>query len=403
MPADHAPLRVKARNRILGGNRPASEQPDRSNAVQRRSEGLYFTPHLRIRVCSISRHCRLSVPSDSLLTNDKASLSLVTNEEKRGTVTLLQSTEQAIELAEIAADARDYVAASRAENTTRVYRTGWKQFTAWCDEHGVVALPAGPETVALYVADLAKDAKPATIDLRLAAISAAHRAAGYDSPTKQEAVRLVRRGVRRTLGTAQRQVRPLTVPELRTMLEGLGSDLAGCRDRALLLLGFAGAMRRSELVGLDVADLTEGSDGLTVRLRRSKTDQEGAGRTIGIPFGSNPVTCPVRAWRAWLEVSGITEGPAFHPVDRHGHIGLTRLSGQAVALVLKRLSTRAGLDPREVAGHSLRAGLATSAAAAGVPERVIAATTGHRGTAMLRRYIREGTLFRENAASAVGL
>jgi site-specific recombinase XerD len=318
-------------------------------------------------------------------------------------VTLLQSTEQAIELAEIAADARDYVAASRAENTTRVYRTGWAQFTAWCDEHGVVALPAGPETVALYVADLAKDAKPATIDLRLAAISAAHRAAGYDSPTKQEAVRLVRRGVRRTLGTAQRQVRPLTVPELRTMLEGLGSDLAGCRDRALLLLGFAGAMRRSELVGLDVADLTEGSDGLTVRLRRSKTDQEGAGRTIGIPFGSNPVTCPVRAWRAWLEVSGITEGPAFHPVDRHGHIGLTRLSGQAVALVLKRLSTRAGLDPREVAGHSLRAGLATSAAAAGVPERVIAATTGHRGTAMLRRYIREGTLFRENAASAVGL
>ena len=146
--------------------------------------------------------------SDSLLTNDKASLSLVTNEEKRGTVTLLQSTEQTVELAEIAADARDYVAASRAENTTRVYRTGWAQFTAWCEEHGVTALPAGPETVTCYVADLAKTAKPATIDLRLAAISAAHRAAGYDSPTKEEAVRLVRRGVRRTLGTAQRQGAP---------------------------------------------------------------------------------------------------------------------------------------------------------------------------------------------------
>ena len=148
------------------------------------------------------------------------------------------------------------------------------------------------------MADLAKAAKPATIDARLAAISAAHRAAGHDSPTKEEAVRLVRRGVRRTLGTAQRQVRPVTVPDLRTMLEGLGTDPAGCRDRALLLLGFAGALRRSELVGLDVADITEGADGLTVRLRRSKTDQEGAGRTVGIPYGSNPVTCPVRAWRA---------------------------------------------------------------------------------------------------------
>jgi integrase len=303
---------------------------------------------------------------------------LVTNEEKRGTVTLLQSSDQTVELAEIAADARDYVAASRAENTTRVYRTGWAQFTAWCDEHRVRALPAGAETVALYVADLAKSAKPATIDLRLAAISAAHRAAGHDSPTKEEAVRLVRRGVRRTLGTAQRQVRPVTVPELRTMVEGLGTDPAGCRDRALFLLGFAGALRRSELVGLDMDDVTEGSDGLTVRLRRSKTDQEGAGRTVGIPFGSNPVTCPVRALRAWLEVSGITEGHAFCPVDRHGHLGTTRLSGNAVALVLKRHAGRAGLDPKEVAGHSLRAGLATSAAAVGVPERVIAQQTGHK-------------------------
>ena len=318
-------------------------------------------------------------------------------------MTLLQSNGQSVEMAEIAADARDYVAASRAENTTRVYRTGWAQFTAWCDEHGVVALPAGAETVALYVADLAKDAKPATIDLRLAAISAAHRAAGHDSPTKAEPVRLVRRGVRRTLGTAQRQVRPLTVPELRTMLQGLGTDPGGCRDRALLLLGFAGALRRSELVGLNVDDITGGADGLTLHLRRSKTDQEGAGRTLGIPFGSNPATCPVRAWRAWLEVSGITEGAAFRAVDRHGRLGPTRLSAPAVALVLKRHAARAGLDPGEVAGHSLRAGLATSAAAAGVPERVIAEQTGHKGTAMLRRYIREGSLFRENAAGAVGL
>jgi integrase len=255
----------------------------------------------------------------------------------------------------------------------------------------------------LHCRDVARVAKPATIDLRLAAISAAHRAAGHDSPAKEEAVRLVRRGVRRTLGTAQRLVRAVTVPDLRTMVDGLGADMGGCRDRALLLLGFAGALRRSELVGLDVADITESSDGLTVRLRRSKTDQEGAGRTVGIPYGTNLATCPVRAWRAWLDVSGITEGHAFCPVDRHGHLGTTRLSGNAVALVLKRHAARAGLDPAEVAGHSLRAGLATSAAAAGVPERVIAEQTGHKGTAMLRRYIREGSLFRENAAGAVGL
>jgi site-specific recombinase XerD len=207
-------------------------------------------------------------------------------------VTLLHTTEQAIELAEIAADARDYVAASRAENTTRVYRTGWAQFTAWCDGHGVTPLPASAETVAFYMTALATIVKPATIDLRLAAISAAHRAAGHDSRTKQEAVRLVRRGMRRTLGTAQRQVRPVTVPELRVMLQGLGTDPAGCRDRALLLLGFAGALRRSELVGLDVADIIEGADGLTVHLRRSKTDQEGAGRTIGIPLRHEPGNLP---------------------------------------------------------------------------------------------------------------
>ena len=175
------------------------------------------------------------------------------------------------------------------------------------------------------------------------------------------------------------------------------------RELWCFLLGFAGALRRSELVGLNFADITEGTDGLTVRLRRSKTDQEGAGRNVGIPYGSNLATCPVRAWRAWLELSSITEGPAFRPVDRHGRIGITRLSPPAVALVLKRHASRAGLDPSEVAGHSLRAGLATSAAAADVPERVIAEQTGHRGTAMLRRYIREGSLFRENAASAVGL
>jgi|SRR5579862_253726 len=315
----------------------------------------------------------------------------------------LPVTRRAAELAKIGEDARDYIAASRAENTNRAYRVGWAAFEVWCKRHRRDAMPSDPETVALYVADLAGKVKPATIDARLAAISAAHRAAGYESPTKAEPVRLVRRGVRRKVGTAQRQVRPVTVADLRAMLQHAGDHPAGHRDRALLLLGFAGALRRSELVALDVEDVTESRDGLTLRLRRSKTDQEGQGRTVGIPYGSHAETCPVRAWKRWLEVSAISEGPAFRPVDRRGRVSVERLGDRSVAEIVKRYAAAAGIDPEQVAGHSLRAGLATSAAAAGVSERVIAATTGHKGTAMLRRYIREGSLFRENAAAQVGL
>lgn len=310
---------------------------------------------------------------------------------------------RATELAELGEDARSYISASRAASTTRSYATGWEQFRNWCEQHGRESLPASPETVALFTTHLARRSKPATIDSRLAAISAAHRSAGYESPTKAEAVRLVRRGVRRTLGTAQREARPVLVEELRAMVADLPDTPIGNRDRALLLMGFAGALRRSELVSLNVEDVTDGTDGLTLRFRRSKTDQEGAGRSVGIPYGSNPATCPVRAWMKWLEVSAITEGAAFRPVTRHGHIGSTRLGDRAVSEVVKRRAAAVGIDADSVSGHSLRAGLATAAAGAGVPERVIAQTTGHKGTTMLRKYIREGSLFRENAAAAVGL
>lgn len=311
--------------------------------------------------------------------------------------------DHALELAVLTDDARDYIASSRSAATTRSYRTGWAQFHEWCARHHRESLPASSETVALYVTHLARKVKPGTLDVRIAAVSAAHRAAGYESPTKAEAVRLIRRGVRRTLGTAQREARPILVEDLRAMVRDLPDDAGGCRDRTLLLIGFAGALRRSELVGLDVEDVVDGPDGLTVRVRRSKTDQEGAGRTVGIPYGSNPSTCPVRGWRRWLDISGLTDGPAFRPVTRHGHIGTDRLGDRAVSDIVKRHAAKVGIDPATVSGHSLRAGLATAAAQAGVSERVIAQTTGHRGTAMLRRYIREGSLFRENAASLVGL
>lgn len=156
------------------------------------------------------------------------------------TVSLPVPAQTAVELAELGEDARSYIGASRSENTNRAYRTGWNQFEGWCDRHGQQSLPAKPETVALYVTELASKAKPATIDSRLAAISAAHRAAGHDSPTKSEPVRLVRRGVRRTLGTAQREARPVLVEDLRAMVAELPDTAIGDRDRALLLLGSPG-------------------------------------------------------------------------------------------------------------------------------------------------------------------
>ncbi len=191
------------------------------------------------------------------------------------------------------------------------------------------------------------------------------------------------------------------VSELKAMLQALPEGLLGVRDRALLLVGFAGAFRRSELVSLDVADLSFTSDGLEVTLKRSKTDQEGQGRRIGIPFGSSPHTCPVRSLRAWLDGAGIADGPVFRDVSRRGRVGAVRLSDKAVARLVKRAARAAGLDPARFSGHSLRAGLATSAAKAGKTERAIMAQTGHKSEKMVRRYIRDASLFAENAAAGL--
>lgn len=192
-------------------------------------------------------------------------------------------------------------------------------------------------------------------------------------------------------------------PRTRLMVATCEDDRAGMRDRALLLLGFGGAFRRSELVGLDVADLEFGTGGMTVTIPRSKSDQEGAGQRVGIPYGSNPETGPMRNVRAWLEVTAITAGPVFRAVNRWGHVAEVRLSDRVVALVVKRRAELAGLDPTCFGGHSLRAGLAMSAAEAGVGKRCIMNHTRHKSLPMVRRSIREVNLFRENAAGHVGL
>jgi len=310
------------------------------------------------------------------------------------------------DLIEAQEGAQEYMQAAKAENTVRAYRSDWRHFSEWCAEKGFQALPATPEAVGLYISYLAKTEglKASTIQRRLSAISQAHQAAGYESPTKHSAVRTVWAGVRRKHGTKQEGKAPVVVEMLRAMIRTCPpGTMLGLRDRALLLLGFAGAFRRSELVSLNVEDVEFTIEGLKVHLRRSKTDQEGEGIVKGIPFGSDPATCPVRALQAWLEASGITAGPLFRPVNRHGQVGARRLSDKAVALVVKRCAAAAGYDPKRFAGHSLRAGLITAAHLAGKSERSIMKQSGHRSVHILRKYIREASVFQDNAAVGIGL
>ncbi len=298
---------------------------------------------------------------------------------------------------------REFIRASKADSTLRGYQSDWKDFCGWCQAHGVCALPAMPETVASYIAECTARLKVGSIQRRLNAITEAHKAIGHESPTHSAIVMNTMKGIRRMLGTAPAQKAPALTDDIRAMVDAADAGLIGLRDRALILLGFAGAFRRSELVSLDVGDCVFGRDGLTVLLRRSKTDQDANGRKIGIPYGSNPETCPVRVLQEWLTASAISAGAVFRPLNRHSQIQTARLTPGQVARIVKKLAERAGLDPEKYAGHSLRAGHATSAAVAGASERSIMNQTGHRSVQMVRRYIRDGSLFRENSAGKLGL
>jgi site-specific recombinase XerD len=298
---------------------------------------------------------------------------------------------------------REYIKASKAANTLRGYQSDWRHFCAWCEGNNKCPLPASPDTAAVYIAECAEHLRVGSIQRRLNAIAEAHKTIGAESPTQSGTVKNVLKGIRRTLGTAPVQKAPAMTEDIRAMVDATDAGIIGARDRALILLGFAGAFRRSELVGFDVEDCSFGKDGLTVTLRKSKTDQNGVGRKIGIPYGSNPDTCPVRTVQSWLAQATINTGPLFRSINRHGHVQQGSLSGIDVARVVKKLICRAGLDGAKYAGHSLRAGHATSAANAGASERSIMNQTGHRSVQMVRRYIRDGTLFRENSGGKLGL
>jgi len=313
-------------------------------------------------------------------------------------------------LARDLASAAAFAAADSAPATRRAYASDWRRFTAWCAGHALDPLPATPGAVAAFLAAEAGQGRtPSTLGRRLAAIRAAHLRAGHEPPSTNEGVRATLRGIRRTVGAAPAKKAPATADVVRRMVDACDvTTLAGLRDRALLLLGFGGAFRRSELVALDVLDLEEVAGGLRVRVRRSKTDQEGQGAVVPVRRGAaeDGRYCPVRAVQAWLRAAGIAEGPVFRPLWRGGPARAarpraTRLSDGSVAAIVKAYAERVGADPARFAAHSLRAGFLTSAASRGATLWKLRDVSRHRSVDTLAGYVRDAELFTDHAGDGL--
>jgi site-specific recombinase XerD len=316
--------------------------------------------------------------------------------------TLVTITEHAVptSLREALEDAAEFARADRAESTKRAYESDHRLFAAWCRERTLCPLPAQPGAVAAFLADEAKKGRrPSTLGRRTAALKWMHRKSGHPSPTDDERVKSVMSGIKRTIGTAPRKLAPATNDRIIAMQAMTRQDVLGKRDKAILTLGFAIAARRSELVSLDIDHITFCNEGMKVRIKRSKTDQHGMGAEISVPYGE--IACPIAALREWLAVAGITEGPIFRSIRRGGHVTNKRLGAKTVREVVKRQAAKVGLNPKDFAAHSLRAGFATSAASAGKSLWKIMDTTRHRSTDTLRGYIRSMDGLKDNACSGL--
>jgi site-specific recombinase XerD len=239
----------------------------------------------------------------------------------------------------------------------------------------------------------------ATIGRRISAISYAHRLAGHETPTNSNIVKTTVKGIRRTIGAAPNKKAPAVSEIMLSMVDTVPAGIRGARDKALLLLGFGGAFRRSELIGLDVADLQFEEAGLKVTIRHSKTDQESFGQTIAIARGHT--ACPVQSVRDWLDAAGITEGPLFRPVDKAGNVADTRLTGKSVNVLIKDYATRIGLDPKTLSAHSMRSGFLTSAARRGASVWKMQEVSRHKSIDVLSGYIRDAKLFEDHAGSGL--
>ncbi len=284
---------------------------------------------------------------------------------------------------------QQYIGKSKSERTIEVYRAALIDFDEYCILEAVTNRPAAPQTIADYISELAdRGLKVSTIRVRLAAIAYAHRIATLPDPTTAEVVRATVAGIARQHGTRPNKKAPMTLEVLRAMLNATpGKDLISIRDRAILILDYGGMFRRSELVALDVSDLSFKTDRLIITVRRSKTDQEGAGLTKHFPLLRDAQLCPVRAVRAWLRVSRIKSGPLFRPIGRwQKEVSSQRLTDKGIVRAIKDAAKRAGLDPDIYSGHSARRGGITSALQNDALERDLMAQTGHRDINTLLDY-----------------
>jgi len=292
----------------------------------------------------------------------------------------------------------EFVRNSLAPSTLRAYASDVETFVRWGGR-----IPAPPQLVAEFLAAHARSHAPSTLSRYLAAISKVHRVRSLPDPTSSELVKATLRGIRRSgLGPRGNAIaQPLVRDDLFKVLGTMGSSLVDCRDRLLLMLGFAGALRRSELVGLDVRDLAVAPQGLVITLRHSKTDQLNEGHQLGIAYGRGQ-HCSVKALKQWLEKSTIVTGPLFRSINKAGSVAEKSLSGEAVSLIIKRRLAAAGIDPTGYSGHSLRAGFATTAAVEGAPLWKIRLQTRHATDQGVARYVRTGELFTSHAIADLG-
>ena len=304
--------------------------------------------------------------------------------------------------------ALEFISKAKAENTLDAYASDWADFEAWAGARSLATRPALPQTVVLYISALAKaGSKVSTIQRRLVAISQNHKGAGYDSPTQAQIVRTTMQGIRRSLGVAKEGKSPLLTTHIKAWVQTLSGSLVDRRDKALVLVGYAGAFRRSELCALNREDVEVTSQGLVITVRKSKTDQEGEGRKVGIPFGrvidgQPSATCPVTALLDWLEVGRI-DGPLFRRLRRGGIVTPDRLDDKSVNLVIKGLCEAIGLDAVQYGAHSLRAGHITQARGNGADEQVTMRQSGHKSLEVFRQYVRDSGLFTRNSAQALDL
>ena len=294
---------------------------------------------------------------------------------------------------------------SKADNTLRAYKSDFKDFGAFCAKHGLNSLPSDPKVVSLYLTYLSKHSKFSTLRRRLVSISMVHKLKGHYLDTKHPIIIENLMGIKRLKGSLQIGKKPLLINHLKQIINVIDKenidDIKKLRDKSIVLIGFGGGFRRSEIVAINFEDLEFVEEGLKITIKKSKTDQFGEGMIKGLPYFNNEIYCPVKNLKQWLEISRIKSGPIFRRFSKGLSLTNQRLSDQSVVLLMKEYLTLAGIENKNFAGHSLRSGFATVAAESGADERSIMAMTGHKSTQMVRRYIREANIFKNNALNKI--